>query len=136
MTSRILRQASIVAIAAILAAFFAFVGWHKAFSPLEVLVQHGAYTAHLPEWLGRLAGYTELACAAALLAGTVPRWGAAARWGAIYVLGSQILAGTIHVVHGETGALPANLRWMGLAGVLLTLTRMQRTAPLVKGQPT
>jgi uncharacterized membrane protein len=104
-----------------LAAFFAFVGWHKTVSPLSELVKHGAYTAHLPEWLGRFAGVTELLCALALVAGIVPRWRAAAKWGAVYVFASQIVAGTIHIMYGETHSLPANARWMAMAAVLYAL---------------
>ena len=101
-----------------LAAFFAFVGWHKVFSPIAELVKHGAYTVHLPEWLGRLVGVTEMLCALALLVGIVPRWRAAAKWGAVYVFASQIVAGTIHTIYGETHSLPANAQWMALAAAL------------------
>ncbi|UVO53094.1 DoxX family protein [Sphingomonas sp. SUN039] len=104
-----------------LAAFFAFVGWHKAFSPLAELVKHGAYTVHLPEWLGRIAGVTEMLCALALLAGIVPRWRVAAKWGAVYVFVSQIVAGTIHILYGETHSLPANGQRMAMAAALFAV---------------
>lgn len=109
------------AIALPVATFFAFVGWHKAFSPVAELVRHGAYTIHLPEWLGRLAGFTEMACAIALAAGVVPRWHNAAKWGAAYVFISQIWAGTIHILHGEIRSLPGNAQWMAMAAVLFAL---------------
>ncbi len=109
-----------------LAAFFAFVGWHKTVSPLSDLAKHGAYTAHLPEWLGRLAGVTELLCALALVAGIVPRWRSAAKWGALYVFGSQIIAGTIHIMYGETQSLPANARWMAMAAALYAVCVWRR----------
>jgi len=101
-----------------LSAFFAFVGWHKAFSPIAELEKHGAFTVHLPEYLGRLFGVTEMLCALALLAGIAPRWGAAAKWGAVYVFLSQIVAGAIHVIYGEMQALPANAQWMAMAAAL------------------
>ena len=106
------------ALALPLAAFFAFVGWHKTVSPLSELAKHGAYTAHLPEWLGRFAGVTEMLCVLALLAGIVPRWRVAAKWGAVYVVASQIVAGSIHIIYGEIHSLPANARWMVMAMAL------------------
>jgi uncharacterized membrane protein len=116
-----LRHILCAAIALPLAAFFAFVGWYKTVSPLAELARHGAYTVHLPEWLGRCAGVTEMLCALALVVGIVPRWRVAAKWGAVYVFISQIIAGTIHVIHGETGALLANARWMAMAAILYVL---------------
>lgn len=113
----ILRAASALP----LAAFFAFVGWHKVFSSMAELAKHGAYTVHLPEWLGRIAGVTEMLCALALVAGIVPRWRAAAKWGAIYVFVSQIVAGSIHITFGETHSLPANARWMAMAAALFAV---------------
>lgn len=104
-----------VALAAPLAVFFAFVGWHKATSPISELAKHGAYTVHLPEWLGRLAGVTEILCAIALIVGVLPRWRRAAQWGAVYVFVSQIIAGTIHIIYGEVQSLPANGLWMAIA---------------------
>ena len=104
-----------------LAAFFGFVGWHKVFSPLSELAKHGAYTVHLPEWLGRIAGVTEMLCALALVAGIVPRWRAAAKWGAVYVFVSQIVAGTIHIIYGEIHSLPANGQWMAIAAALFAV---------------
>lgn len=136
MVSELLRRILIAAIALILAAFFAFVGWHKAFSSSEMLAQHGAYTVHLPDWLGRIAGFTEMVCAAALLFGIVPRWSWAAMAGAGYVFCSQILAGAVHIAHDETGALPANVRWMVLAAVLFFLCRWRKSNLLVEGSPT
>ncbi len=101
-----------------LAAFFTFVGFHKLFSPLSELAKHGAYTVHLPEWLGRFAGVTEMLCGFALVAGIIPRWRAAAKWGAVYVFVSQIVAGSIHINYGETHSLPANGQWMVMAATL------------------
>ncbi len=109
------------ALALPLAAFFAFVGWHKAFSPMSVLAKHSAFTVHLPESLGRFVGATEMLCALALLAGIVPRWRVAAKWGAVYVFVSQIVAGTIHIRYGELHVLPANGRWMAMAAALFAV---------------
>lgn len=104
-----------------LSVFFAFVGWHKAFSPIAELAKHGAFTVHLPEYLGRLFGVTEMLCALALLVGIAPRWRAAAKCGAVYVFFSQIVAGAIHVIYGEMQALPANAQWMAIAAALFAV---------------
>lgn len=59
---------------------------------------------------------TWLVCAAlALGAGTTQGWRAAAAWGAVYVFGSQKFAGTVHITHGESYALPANGQSMAAA---------------------
>lgn len=50
-----------------LALFHGFVGWHKAFSSHAELVQHKAWTAHLPLALSRAVGWLELALTAALI---------------------------------------------------------------------
>ncbi len=36
--------------------FSLFVGYHKTFSPIEILAQNSAWTVHLPVWLGRMVG--------------------------------------------------------------------------------
>lgn len=80
MAGAVLRKGAAAMLALLLAAFFGFVGWNKAFAPLAELARHGAWTVHLPEWLGRLVGWSELALAAAL----------------------------VHLARGETAALPQN----------------------------
>lgn len=118
-----------------LAAFFAFVGWHKTFSPVAELAKHGAFTVHLPEWLGRLVGVTEMLCALALLVGIVPRWRAAAKWGAVYIFLSQIVAGAIHTKYGEMHALPANAQWMAVAAALFVLCIWKARANVDRAEP-
>lgn len=117
-----------------LAAFFAFVGWHKALSPLSELAKHGAYTVHIPEWMGRLAGITEMLCAISLLAGLNPHWRAATKWGAIYVFVSQVVAGTIHIIHAEFHALAANAQWMAIAALLYILCAQNHEKPSLAGE--
>ena len=51
-----------------LVAFHGFVGWHKAFSSHAELVLHTAWTAHLPEALGKVIGWLEIGPTVALLA--------------------------------------------------------------------
>jgi uncharacterized membrane protein YphA (DoxX/SURF4 family) len=125
-----LRTLLCAALALSLAIFFAFVGWHKTFSPVSELAKHGAYTVHLPEWLGRFAGVTEMLCALALVAGIIPRWRAAAKWGAVYVFVIQIVAGGIHIIYGETHSLPANCQWMVMAAALFAVCVWKAPATL------
>lgn len=106
MAGAFLRKGAAAMLALLLAAFFGFVGWNKAFAPLAELARHGAWTVHLPEWLGRLVGWSELALAAALLA--VPVRPSIARIAALALVANQIAAGLVHLARGETAALPQN----------------------------
>lgn len=106
MAGAVLRKGAAAMLALLLAAFFGFVGWNKAFAPLAELARHGAWTVHLPEWLGRLVGWSELALAAALLA--VPVRPAIGRIAALALVANQIAAGLVHLARGETAALPQN----------------------------
>lgn len=93
----------------VLAAFFGFVGWHKAFSPLAELSAHHAWTVHVPWWLGKAVGWSEMAAAVALLAGIAPRGRPAARIGAATLALNQVCAALVHLTHGEADALGQNL---------------------------
>lgn len=106
MAGAVLRKGAVMLLALLLAAFFGFVGWNKAFAPLAELAHHGAWTVHLPEGLGRLVGWSELALAAALLA--VPVRPSIARIAALALVLNQIAAALVHGALGETAALPQN----------------------------
>ncbi len=110
------RVASL-AIAALLALFFAFVGGNKAFAPLADLARHGAWTVHLPEALGRVVGWSEMILAAALL---VPRTRVGA---ALALVVNQIVATGVHLAHGETAALPQNAVLIAALGLVAALSR-------------
>jgi DoxX-like family len=113
-----------------LAAFFAFVGWHKAFSSMADLARHGAYTAHLPEWIGRVAGWMEMAGAVALVAGIYPGWRARlVPPAALFFILSQIASSIIHVQHDEAHMLPQNALIAGTAALLWWIARNSRTSP-------
>jgi hypothetical protein len=92
----------------LLAAFFGFVGWNKAFAPLAELARHGSWTVHLPEGLGRLVGWSEMALAAGLLAALAPRWRHLARIAAWLLIANQLAAAAVHYARGETAAMPQN----------------------------
>ncbi len=106
-----------------LLAFMAFVGYHKVFSSMADLARYGAYTAHLPEWMGRILGFAEMASAAALLAGIMPGWRKGVKPAGIFIILSQILSSIIHVQHGETAALPQNAVIALVAALLIWLCR-------------
>ncbi len=112
-------------IAVPLAAFFAFVGWNKAFAPMADLARHGAWTVHLPQWLGRVVGGSELACAVLLL---VP--GRLRRITALVLVANQACAAAVHLARGETAALPQNAV---LVALLIALAWLGRN-DLAKGE--
>lgn len=63
----LVRLGLIVILTVPLVAFHGFVGWHKAFSSHAELVRHTAWTAHLPELLGKAIGWLEMGLTVALL---------------------------------------------------------------------
>ena len=124
-------RALVSIIAILLAAFFLFVGWNKAFSSLADLARYGAWTVWIPEWLGRLVGWSEMACAVALLAILVPGWERIARAAAVILVANQLVAAAMHFAHVELGALPQNAVLVTLLlGVALAAGRLvQRSSP-------
>lgn len=105
------------------AAFFGFVGWYKAFAPLAELQAHHAWTAHIPLWLGRLIGWSELAGAVTLVAGLFP---AAWRWtrtGALWLAATQVPSSVLHWLHGESAELPKNLALVAVLCLVAWLAR-------------
>lgn len=90
----------------VIAAFFGFVGTMKAFAPVAMLAAYGAWTVYLPDALGRAVGWSEIACALALLASLIPRLGRLAVWAAILLGANQLVAATVHLAHRESEALP------------------------------
>jgi hypothetical protein len=101
-------RALIAVLCIALAAFFGFVGWNKAFAPLDDLARYHAWTVYLPEWLGRLVGWSEMLLAAGLLLILVPARRSLARIAALALIANQLCAAAVHALHGETAALPQN----------------------------
>ena len=104
-----------------LGAFFAFVGWYKAFAPVADLARFHAWTLFLPVGAGRLVGWSEMACALALVAGQWPRLGRLARASALILIVNQIAAAAVHARHGETAALPQNAVLIALLALVAWL---------------
>lgn len=113
------------ALALPLAAFFAFVGWNKAFAPLADLARYHAWTVFLPEWLGRVVGWSEMMLAAGLCAALLASGRNAARVAALVLVFNQIAAAFVHANHGETSALPQNAVLITLLGAVALLLRPQ-----------
>ena len=110
-----------------LAAFFGFVGWNKAFAPLEDLARYHAWTVYLPEWLGRLVGWSEMALALGLLCFIVPKLCRQARTAALLLIVNQLVAALVHLTHGEASALPQNGVLIGLLGLIAWLASRSET---------
>ena len=92
-----------------LAAFFGFVGFNKAFASLADLARFHAWTVWLPEWLGRLVGWSEMLGAALLpVSLVVATWRRLVCPIASYFVANQAVAAGIHLAHGERAALPQN----------------------------
>jgi hypothetical protein len=104
----VVRRVIIVVLAFPLAAFFAFVGWHKTFASLEDLLRYGAWTAHVPMWLGRAVGLSELISVIALLASPLPRFWRWTALAALYLAATQVVSTIVHIRHGELASLPNN----------------------------
>ena len=103
------KLAAATVVALLLAAFFGFVGYSKAFARLSDLERHGAWTIHLPEFAGRLVGWSEMIGSALLVASVaVPRLRPLAVPVALYFIANQLAAAAVHAWHGEAGALPQN----------------------------
>jgi uncharacterized membrane protein YphA (DoxX/SURF4 family) len=102
----------------LLTAFFGFVGFMKAFAPLPELAVHRAWVVGLPAALLRTVGWSEMLCAAALIAGIAarPKWAAVA---ALVLIANQIVALTVHFARGEHAALPQNFVLIALLTVVL-----------------
>ena len=119
--------------AALVGAFFGFVGAMKSFAPPTALAEHHAWTMWLPAVLGRAVGASELLCAAGLI---VPilwrRRQAAQRLAAWTLLANQGVAAAFHSAHGEFGALPQNAL---LSALLLFVALAGRPKPIGSDSP-
>lgn len=110
-----------------LAAFFAFVGWNKAFASLADLARYNAWTIHLSEWAGRIVGWSEMAMAAGLLGAFVRSGRGLARASAALLIANQIVAAATHAAHDEMNALPQNGVLIALLGAVVLLLRSSTT---------
>lgn len=119
-------RALIAALCLLLAVFFGFVGWNKAFASLDDLARYGSWTVHLPETLGRLVGWSEMLCAAGLLAGLSRKGRQIATIAALALVVNQLVAAAFHALKDEHAALPQNGVLIVLLLGLARLTHNQR----------
>ena len=115
------RFAIAAVVAVLIAAFFAFVGYNKAFASLADLARYGAWTISLPETIGRLVGWSEMLCAAGLLCIFIARYRHLARVAALLLIVNQLAAAAVHASHGETGALSQNAIIIALLALVAAL---------------
>ena len=103
----------------LLAAFFAFVGYWKAFGPIEALTEHHAWVAGWPDWIARGVGWSELACAAALVVSSLVDLRQLALWTALALIANQLAALTVHASRSEVAAAgPQNLVLLAILGLV------------------
>ncbi|WP_311269938.1 DoxX family protein [Sphingobium sp. WCS2017Hpa-17] len=114
----------VVLASCLLALFFLFVGYMKAFAPLAELMQHHAWTVYLPEPVGRTVGWSEMGCALLLLIGIARP--AAARVGAVALLLNQMVAAAVHGWMGEAQSLPQNAVIVLICVLILALQSGRR----------
>jgi DoxX-like family len=127
----LLRLFALVALTLLLGAFHGFVGWHKAFSTREELVQHAAWTIHLPLWLGKLVGWTEMIVTAALLCAVFRRsWSRVGFWSCVIFIALELMATFTHYRTQDGGSLVQNAVTISLTAVLAWLhsTRFRKTS--------
>ncbi|MCY1672202.1 DoxX family protein [Novosphingobium sp. SL115] len=129
--NRLATAAQIVLLAPlslILAAFHGFVGWHKAFAPLNELARHTAWTVHLPEALGRTIGWMEIGLALVLIAALIghfkrPALARAGMWAAVVFVVLEVISSWVHYRHGEVFMLKQNAVSVGMTALVAWLYR-------------
>jgi hypothetical protein len=103
----------------LLGAFFAFVGYWKAFGPVQALAEHHAWVAGWPGWFARTIGWSELLCAAALIASALAALRGVAFWTALVLIINQLTALAVHVSRSEAAvAGPQNLVILAVLGLI------------------
>jgi DoxX-like family len=110
-----------------LAAFFAFVGYWKAFGPIAALAQHHAWVAGWPDWFARAIGWSELACATALLVSSAGGLSGIAMCAALVLVINQLAALAVHASRGEAATMGQQnliiIAALGLIALCASLTR-------------
>ena len=118
----ILRVILTAALTLLLGAFHGFVGWHKAFSSHEELVRHAAWTMHLPVWLGKVVGWTEMIVTAALLVALArPKLARIGVGACIIFIVMELAAAVTHYVSQDGGSLVQNAMAIALTALLAWL---------------
>jgi len=115
----ILRVTLTAALTLLLGAFHGFVGWHKALSSHEELVRHAAWTMHLPVWLGKVVGWTEMIVTTALLVALVrPKLARVGVGACVIFIVMELAAAVTHYVTRDGGSLAQNAVTISLTALL------------------
>lgn len=125
----LVRLALLVPLTLLLAAFHGFVGWHKVFSSREELMRHTAWTVHLPEWLGRIVGITELALTLLLLLALVrPRYSRLGMLAACGFIALELVSTVTHQITQDGASLAQNLLSIFITAVVAWLFAQRAAA--------
>lgn len=105
----ILRLVLLVPLTLLIALFHGFVGANKALAPREVLVEHTAWTIHLPDAVGRAVGWLELGLTASLLIALLrPASARLGMWACLALVALEGISSFVHYRHGELAMVPQN----------------------------
>lgn len=130
-----LQFALLVVLAFLLGSFSLFVGWNKAFAPLEVLREHSAWTYHLPVILGRAIGWAELLAATMLLLGLpLRRFARAGSLAAVWITINHVIAAVVHVMHEEWHTLTQSAVVIAMCLVMVALYRRRAAGEISDGR--
>ncbi|MEY4761181.1 MAG: hypothetical protein RLZZ200_1037 [Pseudomonadota bacterium] len=125
---RLLREIVLVPLVLVLVAFHGFVGWHKAYSPREVLVQHSAWTVHLPNWLGRSVGWVELAATLALFTALLrPRLSRLGFIASLAFIVMEFVSAATHYLTQDGGSLVQNAVTILLSSLMALLFQRRQS---------
>ncbi|WP_353227805.1 DoxX family protein [Novosphingobium sp.] len=128
-TAALAERALLVMLALPIAAFSLFVGYNKALAPMAVLVEHLAWTIHLPMVVGRAIGWLELAAATVLIASLVlRRLTRAGLYAAGWIALNHGIAACVHVGAREWSTLTQSAVVIPLC-VLLVWLCLRRVQP-------
>lgn len=125
----LVRLALLAPLTLLLAAFHGFVGWHKVFSSREELMRHTAWTVHLPEWLGRIVGISELALTLLLLLALVrPRYSRLGMLAACGFIALELVSTVTHQIAQDGASLSQNLLSIFITAVVAWLFAQRAAA--------
>lgn len=125
----LIERGALILLALPIAAFTLFVGYNKALAPMQVLVEHLAWTTHLPEPLGRAIGWVEVATSLVLLLSIVlPRLKRAGLLAAAVIAFNHSVAVLVHIGAAEWSTLGQSAVLVPLCLVLVCLCRRRAAA--------
>ncbi len=116
------ERIALVVLALPIAGFSLFVGYNKALAPMEVLVEHLAWTMHLPVAIGKAVGWLELLAAIVLILSLfLRRLYRAGFYAAVWIALNHAVAAVVHVSAREWSTLTQSAIVISLCLVLAWL---------------